>query len=204
MGHKYIPCMIIWNEIFTVPRPILETFLDWIDCRGVQVVCCGDQGQPPPIAGEMPHDWLKRRADHYEEVLADHRTKEQALKTLKRDIRLQPDRVQCRAMRKALPACLGWDIFIEAWKLGDLILTSRQKVRDRAQKLLFEHHEKHFPDVPVPLLYCPKDTRRQNIMVTILGPLELDGGPDQQELVLSNVVEVPLQNAREVLNGKWD
>ncbi|MEW8689012.1 MAG: hypothetical protein AB2556_24600 [Candidatus Thiodiazotropha sp.] len=111
-------------------RPILETFPDWLDSKGVQVVCCGDQGQPPPIAGEMPHDWMQRRADYYEEVLADHRAKEPAMKALKRDIRLQPDRVQCRAMRKALPTYLGWDRFMEAWKPGDLILTSRQKVRD--------------------------------------------------------------------------
>ncbi|MEW8689193.1 MAG: hypothetical protein AB2556_25505, partial [Candidatus Thiodiazotropha sp.] len=62
--------------------------------------------------------------------------------------------------------------------------------------------EKHFSDVPVPLLYRPKDTRRQNIMVTIPGPLVLDGRPVQQELVLNDVVEVPLQNARKVLNGK--
>ncbi|MEW8687506.1 MAG: hypothetical protein AB2556_16960 [Candidatus Thiodiazotropha sp.] len=39
----------------------------------------------------MPHDWLLRRADYYEEVLAYHRAKEPALKALKRDIRLQPD-----------------------------------------------------------------------------------------------------------------
>ena len=48
----------------------------------------------------------------------------------------------------------------------------------------------------MPLLYRPKDTRRQNIMVTIAGPL-LDGRRDQQEL------EVPLKYAREVLDGKW-
>ncbi|MEW8687340.1 MAG: hypothetical protein AB2556_16130, partial [Candidatus Thiodiazotropha sp.] len=48
----------------------------------------------------------------------------------------------------------------------------------------------------------PKDTRRQNIMVTIPGPL-LDGRPNQQELVLNDVVEVPLKYAREVLGGKW-
>ncbi|MEW8688574.1 MAG: hypothetical protein AB2556_22400, partial [Candidatus Thiodiazotropha sp.] len=92
---------------------------------------------------------------------------------------------------------------MEAWKPRDLILTSRQ-VRDRAQMLLFERHEKHFPDVPVPLLYRPMDTRRQNIMVTIPGLLVLDGWPDQQKLVLNDVVEMPFQNAREVLDGKWD
>ncbi|MEW8687343.1 MAG: hypothetical protein AB2556_16145 [Candidatus Thiodiazotropha sp.] len=77
MGQKYIPRVIIWDEVCTLPRPILETFLNWLDCRGVQVVCCGDQGQPLPIAGEMRHDWLQRRADYYEEVLADQRLKNQ-------------------------------------------------------------------------------------------------------------------------------
>ncbi|MEW8689050.1 MAG: AAA family ATPase [Candidatus Thiodiazotropha sp.] len=150
MGQKYIPRVIIWNEVCTVSQPILETFLDCLDGRGVQVVFCDDQGQPPPIAGEMQHDWLRRRADYYE-VLADHRAKEPALKALKREIRLQPDRVQCQAMRKALPACLGWDRFMEAWKPGNLILTSRQKVGDRAQQLLFERHQEAFPQEPVPL-----------------------------------------------------
>ncbi|MEW8689011.1 MAG: hypothetical protein AB2556_24595, partial [Candidatus Thiodiazotropha sp.] len=71
--------------------------------------------------------------------------------------------------------------------------------------LLFDRHEKHFPDVPVPLLYRPKDPRWQNIMVTIPGPLVVDstGRPDQQELVLNDVVEVSLKYAREVLDGKW-
>ena len=143
-----------------MPRPTLETFLDWLEGRSVQVICCGDQEQPPPIAGEMPHDWLREHAAYYEEVEVDHRAKDPLLK---KRIRLQPDKTQCREMRKALPGCLGWERFVEAWKPCDLILTSRQKVRDRAQRLLFERHEKCFPDVPVPLLYRPKDTRRQNI-----------------------------------------
>ncbi|MEW8686496.1 MAG: hypothetical protein AB2556_11850 [Candidatus Thiodiazotropha sp.] len=44
MEQKYIPRVVIWDEVCTVARSILETFLDWLDCRGVQVVCCGDQG----------------------------------------------------------------------------------------------------------------------------------------------------------------
>ncbi|MEW8652543.1 MAG: AAA family ATPase [Candidatus Thiodiazotropha sp.] len=207
MGRKFIPRVIIWDEVCTVPRPTLETFLDWLEGRGVQVICCGDQGQPPPITGEMPHDWLRavaqQPANYYEEVEVDHRAKDPLLKALKKRIRLQPDKVQCQEIRKALPGCLGWERFVEAWKPCDLILTSRLKVRDRAQKLLFERHEEYFPDTSVPLLYRPEDTRRQDIKVTIPGPLLLDGRPDQRELVLNDVVEVPLKYAREVLAGKW-
>ena len=101
-----------------------------------------------------------------------------------------------------LPGCLGWERFVEAWKPCDLILTSRLKVRDRAQKLLFERHEEYFPETSVPLLYRPEDTRRQNIMVTIPGPSP-EGRPNQQELVLNEVVEVPLKYTREVIGGMW-
>ena len=102
MGQKYIPRVIIWDEVCSVLRPILQMFLDWLQNRGVQLICCGDEGQPPPIAGEMPHDWLKQRADYYEEVESDHRgAKDTALKVLKKLIRLQPNKVQCQKMRKA-------------------------------------------------------------------------------------------------------
>ena len=91
---------------------------------------------------------------------------------------------------------------MEAWKPCDLILTPRQKVWDQAQKLLFMRHEEYFPEPSVPFLYRPEDTRRQNIMVTIPGPSP-EGRPNQQELVLNDVVEVPLKYAREVLGGIW-
>ena len=54
----------------------------------------------------------------------------------------------------------------------------------------------------MPLLYRPEDTRRQNIMVTIPGPTP-EARPNQQELVLNDIVEVPLKYAREVLAGMW-
>ena len=54
----------------------------------------------------------------------------------------------------------------------------------------------------MPLLYRPEDTRRQNIMVTIPGPSP-EGRSNQQELVLNDVVEVPLKYAGEVLGGMW-
>ena len=83
VGQKFISRVIIWDEICTVPRPILETFVGWLKHRGVQVVCCDDQGQPPPIAGEMPHKWLQQKCRYYEEVEVDHRAQDEALKALK-------------------------------------------------------------------------------------------------------------------------
>ena len=199
VGQKFIPRVIIWDEVCTVPRPTLETFLDWLEGRGVQVICCGDQGQPPPIAGEMLHDWLRadaqRPANYYEEVEFVHRAKDPLLKAFKKRIRLQPDKGQCKEIRKVLPGCLGWERFVEGWKPCDLILTSRLKVRDRAQMLLFERHEEYFPDTSMRLLYRPEDTRRQNIMVTIPGPSP-ESRQNEQELVLNDVVELPLKSAR--------
>ena len=62
-GQKIIPRVIIWDEVCTVPRPTLETFLDCLEGRGLQ---------PPPIAGEMPNDWLRvvaqQPAKYYEEA----------------------------------------------------------------------------------------------------------------------------------------
>ncbi|MCU7879580.1 MAG: AAA family ATPase, partial [Candidatus Thiodiazotropha sp. (ex Lucinoma aequizonata)] len=189
MGQKFIPRVIIWDEVCTVPRPILETFLGWLEHRGVQVICCGDQGQPPPIVGEMPHGWLRQKADFYEEIEVDHRAKDPALKALKRSIRLRTDGVQCQEMRKALPGCLGWDRFVDVWKPGDLILTSRQKIRNQAQELLFRRHKERFQGTPVPLLYHPDDSRKQNVMVTI-------PGTDRREvLVLNDVVDVTIEAA---------
>ncbi|GFS16362.1 hypothetical protein ElyMa_001471000 [Elysia marginata] len=95
----------------------------------------------------------------------------------------------CRAMREALPDCLGWGAFVEVWKPGDLILTSRQKVRNQVQRLLFQKHKASYPNTSVPLLYHPQDSRKQNILVTI------PGTDRQEELVLNDTVDVALEAA---------
>ena len=79
------------------------------------------------------------------------------------------------------------------------ILRSHQKV----QRLLFEQHTKAFPYKPVPLLYQPQDTQQQNCLVVIPGPVMLDGRCNQEELVLNDVVEVEVEYAQEVMDGKW-
>ncbi|MEW8688312.1 MAG: AAA family ATPase [Candidatus Thiodiazotropha sp.] len=111
MGNKFVPHVIIWDKVMTAPKPILETFLDWLDGRVIQIVCCGYQRQLLPIAGEMLPDWLQQKClsknNFYEEVEVDHRAKNPALKALKKRIGLQTDKVQCREVRKVLPGCLG-------------------------------------------------------------------------------------------------
>ncbi|PKC65387.1 hypothetical protein RhiirA1_395340 [Rhizophagus irregularis] len=51
----------------------------------------------------MPHDWLKERADYYEEVLTDYRSKCPRLQELKK-MQRQNNRVQSDLFREALPA----------------------------------------------------------------------------------------------------
>ena len=105
----------------------------------------------------MPHDWLRRREPYYEEVEVDYRAKDPLLRALKKRIRLRPDKIQCREVQKVLPGCLGWGCFMEAWKPGDLILTSRQKVRSRVQRLLF-NATKRISQTPPFLCYTAPKT----------------------------------------------
>ena len=97
--------------------------------------------------------------------------------------------MQCRKTRKAPPSCLGCDRFVEAWKPSDLILTSRQKVRDQAQKFLFQRHKERFQGSEVPLLYHPNDSRKQNTLVTIPGTNQ------KQQLVLNDIKGVTIKAA---------
>ena len=69
------------------------------------------------------------------------------------------------------------------------ILASRQKVRDRAQELLFLHHKGRFQDTLVPLLHHPKDSRKQNIQVII--PVT----DHREELILNDTVDVSIEAA---------
>ncbi|BFZ24176.1 hypothetical protein BsWGS_27215 [Bradybaena similaris] len=194
MGEKYIPRVIVWDEVCTVPQYILETFLEWLDGHGVQVVCCGDPGQPAPIAGGMLHDWLRARADYYEEVEGDYRAKDEEIKALKKQIRLKPNKFQhlemCRVLGGSIRSC---NRFIEAWKPGDLILASHINVCDWVQELLFQRHREHFQDTPVPLMYHPMDSRKQNVEVLV---------PGTENLVKNDVVDVSIAAAEAALGVK--
>jgi len=196
MGQKFIPKFIIWDEICTVPQNVLQIFLEWLISKDVQVICCGDQCQPPPIMGQMPHNWLKERTDYYEEILIDHRAKDNKLKELKRQMRLKSDTEQCALMREALPNILFCKTFLEQWTPLDLILVSRQEARDKMQSVLLEQHKTKFKNQLVPLLYHPKDSRKQNILV------QIPGTERKEELVLNDIVGVSIEAAEKAIQTK--
>ena len=131
-----------------------------------------------------------------EKIETDYRAKDSELKALKKRIRLQSDSVQCQEMRLSI-SDIEWDDFIKDWNPSDIILTSRHNERTQVQELLFEYHKEHFPEQKVPLIYCPKDTRKQNIMMTIPGTNQ------KEELVLNDIVYVDKLIAEKCLDGKF-
>ena len=181
---------------FVQYQSILQTFLKWLMTKNAQVICCGDHGQPPPIVGEMPDNWLKEHADYYEEVDTDYRAKDEVLRSLKNEMRFKPDSEQCTKMRKALPNALSCKLFLERWTPGDLILASRQKIRDELQSQLFELHKTKFSKKRMPLLYHPKDSRKQNISV------QIPGTDRKENLVLNDIVGVPIDAVESAIETK--
>lgn len=105
----------------------------------------------------------------------DYRANDLTLKAPIRSIRHKPDKAQCREMRKVHPCCLGRERFVEAWKPGDIILVSRQKVRYRAQELLFRRQ---------------KDSRKQSIQVDNPG----SGPAPRKQLVVNSIVDVCIKD----------
>ncbi|RHZ45886.1 hypothetical protein Glove_645g56 [Diversispora epigaea] len=146
MGEKKIPSVIIWDE----------------------VICCEDDAQPPPFFGEMPHEWLKKHADYYEEVITAYRTKCPILHKLKKIM------------------CQKWEYLEKEWTPSDRILSAHQLSRRIASQKCLELHRTKYPDIPIPLIYRPRDGRKQNCLVLIPGLSE------KQELVKNDIVYLSL------------
>ncbi|CAG8511700.1 7828_t:CDS:2 [Paraglomus brasilianum] len=84
-------------------------FLNYLLEHKCQVICCGDDAQPPPFFGEMPHNWLKEHADYYEEVLTDYRAKCPKLRELKKAMRRKNNRIQSKLFRAILSTIEKWE-----------------------------------------------------------------------------------------------
>ncbi|RHZ67022.1 hypothetical protein Glove_303g126 [Diversispora epigaea] len=126
MGEKKFPRVVIWDEVCTVPKHILEMFINYLLEHKCQVICCGDDAQPPSFFGEMPHDWLKKNANYYEEVEIDYRGKCFKLRELKKTMRRKNNRVQSDLFRGTLPVIEKWEYLKAEWKPSDRILSAHR------------------------------------------------------------------------------
>ncbi|CAG8857484.1 8093_t:CDS:2, partial [Gigaspora margarita] len=74
---------------------------------------------PPPFFGKMPHDWLKERADYYEEL----------------DL-----------FCEALPVAKKWEYLEFEWKPSDRILSAHILSQRIASQKCLELHRKKYPN----------------------------------------------------------
>ena len=192
MGEKFIPKIIIWDEICTVSEDVLQMFLDWLLRSNTKVIMCADHGHPPPFFGINSHDCLIGFVDYYEEIDTDYRALDPELIEFKKLIRLQPDKIQCEIISEVISETPLND-FWETWKPNDFVVASRKIVRDTLQRKLFHLHKEKFPTLPVPLRYRPSDTRKQNIEV------EIPGQKEKRILVLNDIVLVDINAVEDAL-----
>ena len=153
---KEIPPVILWDEICTVALPRLKEFVEFLKGKA-QVIFAGDPCQPPPIEGEMPHEWLKELC-YSEEITKDYRSKDAKIKMFKKSLRGLSDAGQCQVMRKKMPA-YSYEAFLQDWKPTDLVLSSKRATQARIEKDLFMRHREKFLSHSVPVSYRPRDTR---------------------------------------------
>ncbi|CAG8845719.1 12647_t:CDS:2, partial [Gigaspora margarita] len=103
--------------VFTYMNALAKDFQN--NQQKCQVICCGNDAQPPPFFGEMPHNWLKERANYYKEVLTDYWAKCPRLQELKKKMRCQNNRVQSDLFCEALPVAKKWEYLESEWKPSD-------------------------------------------------------------------------------------
>ncbi|CAG8838193.1 2708_t:CDS:2, partial [Racocetra persica] len=90
------------------------------------VICCGDDAQPPSCFREMPHNWLKEHADYYEEVLTDYQAKCPKLRKLKKGMHRKNNRVQSELFHEAIPVIEKWKYLEKEWSPSDRILSAHR------------------------------------------------------------------------------
>ncbi|RHZ44471.1 hypothetical protein Glove_724g33 [Diversispora epigaea] len=188
MREKKFPRVIIWDEVCTVPKHILEIFINYLLEHKCQVICCGDDAQPPPFFGEMPHNWLKKNANYYEEVITDYRAKCPKLHELKKRMRRKNNRVQSELFRGAIPVIEKWNYFEAEWTPSDRILSAHRLSRKLASQICLKLHYIKYPNIPIPLIYRPRDGRKQNCLI------QIPGSSDKRELVKNDIVYLSLNS----------
>src|SRR5271170_4022880 len=132
------------------------------------------------------YGWLKEHANYYEEVLTDYQAKCPELRELKKRMQRLTNRIQSELFREALLATELWEHLEAEWNPSDRILSVHRLSRRVASQNCLELHRAKCPNVPIPLLYRPRDGRKQNCLVS------LPGSSEKKELVKNEIVYLPL------------
>jgi hypothetical protein len=136
----------------------------------------------------MPYDWLKKNANYYEEVITDYRAKCPKLHELKKGMRRKNNRVQSELFRGAIPVIEKWNYFEAEWTPSDRILSAHRLSRRLASQICLKLHYIKYPNIPIPLIYRPRDGRKQNCLI------QIPGSSEKRELVKNDIVYLSLNS----------
>ncbi|CAG8765447.1 16365_t:CDS:10, partial [Gigaspora margarita] len=156
MGEKKFPQVVIWDEVCTVPKHILEMFINYL---------------------------LEQKC---QEVLTDYRAKCPKLCELKKGMHHKNNRVQSELFRGAIPVIEKWKYLEKEWSSSDRILSAHRLFRRLASQICLKLHCTKYSEIPIPLIYRPKDGCKQNCLVPI------PGSSEKKELVKNDIIHLPL------------
>src|SRR5205085_5470077 len=108
------------------------------------------------------------------------------LRELKKAMRRKNNRIQSKLFRGILPTIEKWERLEKEWTPSDRILSAHRLSRRISSQKCLELHRIKYPDLPVPLIYRPRDGRKQNCLVPI------PGSSEKRELVKNDIIYLSL------------
>ena len=95
--------------------------------------------------------------------------------------------MQSNLFCRALPVTQLWQYLEAEWKPSDRILSAHRLSQSIASQKCLELHQAKYPNIPIPLIYRPRDGRKQNCLV------QIPGSSEKRELVKNDIIYLPLK-----------
>ena len=108
------------------------------------------------------------------------------LQELKKKMQCQNNRVQSDLFREALPNTEKWEYLEAEWKPLDHILSAHLLFRRITSQRCLKLHREKYSNVPIQLIYRPRNGHKQNYLVPI------PGSSEKRELVKNDIIHLPL------------
>ncbi|CAG8838251.1 22586_t:CDS:2, partial [Gigaspora margarita] len=101
-------------------------------------------------------------------------------------MRRKNNRMQSELFCGAIPVIEKWKYLEKEWSPSDRILSAHRLSRRLASQIYLKLHCTKYSEIPIPLIYRPKDGCKQNCLVPI------PGSSEKKELVKNDIVHLPL------------